>query len=124
MLNPGIFSCIEWYDSYNAQLLIVLEGIRYCWYARLLQKVKTGSMKFGSSDGKISMRMSHRGPSMSSISRPIRRSRRNVNIATTSTMHPDDMISMDSSGGDTSPPTEAENLPHSFEGTFKQLVSS
>ncbi|KAK6102289.1 SNF2 N-terminal domain family protein [Brugia pahangi] len=47
---------------------------------------------------------------MSSISRPIRRSRRNVNIATTSTMHPDDMISMDSSGGDTSPPTRRRRL--------------
>ncbi|KAL4003237.1 SNF2 N-terminal domain family protein [Acanthocheilonema viteae] len=47
---------------------------------------------------------------MSSATRSIRRSRRNVNTATTSTTHPDDMISMDLSGGDTSPPTRRRRL--------------
>ncbi|VDO75233.1 unnamed protein product [Onchocerca flexuosa] len=39
-----------------------------------------------------------------SAARSIRRSRRNINTATTSTTHSDDVMSMDSSGGDTSPP--------------------
>uniref|UniRef100_A0A915PWC4 Uncharacterized protein n=1 Tax=Setaria digitata TaxID=48799 RepID=A0A915PWC4_9BILA len=47
---------------------------------------------------------------MSSGTRTVRRSRRNVNAATTSNMHSDDVMSVDSSGGDTSPPTRRRRL--------------
>ncbi|KAM3722487.1 Helicase ssl-1 [Dirofilaria immitis] len=47
---------------------------------------------------------------MSSATRTARRSRRNVNTATTSATHPDDVISMGSSGGDTSPPIQRRRL--------------
>uniref|UniRef100_A0A0R3RQ37 Uncharacterized protein n=1 Tax=Elaeophora elaphi TaxID=1147741 RepID=A0A0R3RQ37_9BILA len=43
---------------------------------------------------------------MSSAARPVRRSRRNVNTATTSTTHLDNVMSVDSSAGDASPPVE------------------
>lgn len=48
---------------------------------------------------------------MSSATRPVRRSRRNVNAATTTSTHPDDVISVDSSGGDTSPPVSLKLFP-------------